>query len=161
MSCWSLGEHDNMALWQLYGGVERSVAITSTIGELVQAAFDWQQTVLIRKVRYIDHSKEPAMVIADYTDLLQFKHEAYRYEEEVRIIVPRQADDWERNPDGLRLPLGDLNALVHSVIVSPEAKDWFYELVEDVTNRYGVSSPVRRSNITSLQRCPVTFRDRP
>lgn len=53
VSCWSLGVHDNMALWQLYGGVSSSVAITSTIGKLVTAALNWRQNVLIHKVRYI------------------------------------------------------------------------------------------------------------
>lgn len=141
-----------MALWQLYAGVSSSVAITSTIGKLVTAALNWQQNVLIHKVRYIDHFKNPDMIIGRYTDLLQFKHKAYQYEDEVRIVVSRQGDQWEQNPDGLRLPLGDLNTLIRSVVVAPEAGSWFFELVGDVTKEFGVSSPVRRSKMTHLPR---------
>lgn len=46
-SCWSLGANDNMALWQLYGGAARSVAITSTMGKLVAMACEWRQQVFI------------------------------------------------------------------------------------------------------------------
>jgi hypothetical protein len=90
------------------------------------------------------------MIVGRYTDLLRFKHEAYKYEAEVRIVVPKQDDDWEGNPPELRLPVRDLNALLRSVVVSPEAGDWFYELVNDISRKYGVTVPIRRSRLTSL-----------
>lgn len=151
VSCWNLGAKDNMALWQLYGGTATSVVVTSTIEKLIGAAFRWTDDVLFHKVRYIDHFKDPDMVVGAGTDLLQFKHEAYRYESEVRIVVSR-AKTWKSNAAGIRLPLGDLNKVIRSVVVAPEAAPWFFELVEDVTRKYGVSSPVRRSKLTELPR---------
>lgn len=139
-----------MALWQLYGGVSNSVVITSTIGKLVAAALQWQENVLFHKVMYINHFTNPDMIIGRYTDFLKFKHEAYNYEREVRIVVPRQHDGWEKNPEGIRLPLGNLNDVIQSVIVAPEASSWFYELIEDVTRKYKVTSPVLRSELTFL-----------
>jgi hypothetical protein len=150
VSCWSLGAKDNMALWQLYGGGPNSVAITSTLGKLMRIALEWQTRVLIHKVEYIDHFKSPDMIIGRYTDWLRFKHEAYKYEAEVRIVVPKQDEDWKNNPPELRLPVHDLNALLRSVVVAPEAGGWFYELVRDVSRKYGVAVPVRRSQLTSL-----------
>lgn len=152
VSCWSLGAKDNMALWQLYGGGANSVVITSTLGRLMRIALEWQTKVLIHKVEYIDHFKSPDMIIGRYTDLLRFKHEAYKYEAEVRIVVPKQDDTWESNPSDLRLPMSDLNALLRSVVVSPEAEDWFCELVKDISRKYGVTVPIRRSQLTSLPR---------
>jgi len=90
------------------------------------------------------------MIIGHYTDLLQFKHEAYEYEDEVRVIVPRQQDGWEENPEGIRLPIGSLSKLIRSVVVAPDASPWFFDLIKDVTRKYGVSSPVRRSKLTYL-----------
>lgn len=149
VSCWNLGAKDNMALWNLYGGAATSVVVTSTIGRLLAAAFEWNEEVVIHKVRYIDHFKNPDMIVGSATDLLQFKHEAYRYEAEVRVIVSRQGN-WQANPPGIRLPLGDLSSVIRSVVVAPEAAPWFFELVEDVTRKYGVSSPVRKSKLTEL-----------
>lgn len=149
VSCWNLGAKDNMALWQLYGGAATSVVVTSTVDRLLAAAFRWNDTVLLHKVRYIDHFKNPNMVVGDGTDLLQFKHEAYKFENEVRIVVPRRRT-WKSNPAGIRLSLGDLNDVIRSVVVAPEAAPWFFELVEDMTRKYGVSIPVRRSKLTEL-----------
>lgn len=150
VSCWSLGAHDNMALWQLYGGVQMSLVITSTIERLIDMALKWKEDVFIIRVRYIDHFKNPDMIIGRFSDLLEFKHQAYKYEQEVRIIVPRQEGDWQNNPPDIRLPIGDLNSMIRSVVVAPEAEAWFFDLVEDVTRKYGVRSPVRRSKLTKL-----------
>jgi hypothetical protein len=151
VSCWNLGARDNMALWQLYGGAATSVVVTSTIDNLLAAAFEWGESVWIHKVRYIDHFRNPNMVVGVGTgvDLLQFKHDAYGYEKEVRIVVSRHRT-WKANPAGISLPLGDLNKLIRSVVVAPEAPPWFFDLVEDVTRKYGVSRPVRRSKLTKL-----------
>ena len=149
VSCWNHGAKDNMALWQLYGGAATSVVVTSTIDKLLGAAFRWGEVVLFHKVRYIDHFKNPNMIVGGGSDLLQFKHEAYQYEREVRIVVSRSSD-WKSNPSGIRLPLGDLNEVIRSIVVAPEAAPWFFELVEDVTRKYGVRMPVRRSKLTEL-----------
>lgn len=151
VSCWNSSARDNMALWQLYGGAASSVAVTSTIDRLLAAALRWKEDVFICKVRYIDHFKSPNMVVGagSGADLLQFKHDAYRYENEVRLVVSR-AKTWKTNEAGIRLPLGDLNEVIRSVVVAPEAPPWFFELIEDVTTKYGVSRPVRRSKLTEL-----------
>ena len=125
------------------------MVVTSTIDKLLGAAFRWGEVVLFHKVRYIDHFKNPNMIVGGGSDLLQFKHEAYQYEREVRIVVSRSSD-WKSNPSGIRLPLGDLNEVIRSIVVAPEAAPWFFELVEDVTRKYGVRMPVRRSKLTEL-----------
>jgi hypothetical protein len=151
VSCWNLSAKDNMALWQLYGGAKSSIAVTTTVSKLVDAGLRWQseKLVLIRKVKYIDHFKDPNMSIGCPADLLQFKHDAYSFEKEIRVIVPR-ALAYESNPESLKLPLGDLNGFIRSVVVAPEASESFFNVVKDVTKKYGVSSPVKRSKLTHL-----------
>lgn len=150
VNCWSLGAKDNMALWQLYGGASNSVAITTTVQRLTVACLEWNESVLIHKVRYIDHFKSPDMIVGRLTDILQFKHVAYDFEREVRILVPRQEGDWQNNPEAIKLPLHDLNTVIRSVVVAPEAETWFFDLIEDVTRRYNFTYPVRRSKLTYL-----------
>lgn len=150
VSCWSRGAKDNMALWQLYGGVTSSLAVTTTVQQLYEVAANWPDVTNIWKVEYIDHFKNPDMILGGYTDPLRFKHEAYSFEEEVRVLVSRHRGEWTKNPIDLRLPILDLNSFIRSIVISPEAEDWFCDLVKEVTSLFGVTKPVRRSALTNL-----------
>lgn len=145
VSCWTLGAHDNMALWQLYGGTRSSIALTTTVEQLIRLCLSWQRSALLWEVDYVDHRKKSSYVIGRYTDVLQYKNLAYSYEDELRILVPEQGDGWEENPLGLRLPIPDLNALVRSVVLAPEATAEFKASIEDLCRKYGLTAPVRRS----------------
>lgn len=151
VSCWSSGAIDNMALWQLYGTASSGVVVATTIDELIHACFTWREKVRIHKVQYIDHFANPDMVIGNYLDPLQFKHVGYRFEEEVRLVIGRMHPQHEgiQRPIGLNFPV-DLKRMIRSVVVAPEAKPWFFDLVSDITSRYNVSAPVIRSPLTTL-----------
>ena len=145
VSCWTLGAHDNMALWQLYGGTRSSIALTTTVEQLLRLCLGWKRSAILWKVEYVDHRKKSSYVIGRYTDVLQYKNLAYTYEGELRILVPEQGDGWEDNALGLRLPIPDLNALVRSIVMAPEASTELKAAVEDLCRRYGLTAPVRRS----------------
>jgi hypothetical protein len=151
-SCWSLGAQDNMALWQLYGGASRAIAVTTTVAKLLRASLFWGENVIIHKVRYINHFSNPDMILGRYTDMFQYKHVAYSFEDEVRVLITRFDGKWEDNPRGIRMSIGSLRGFVRSIVVGPEADDWFFDLVKDVTRRYGMRGPVRRSKLTYLPR---------
>lgn len=149
VSCWTFGAKDNMALWQLFGGASNSVAICTNVDRLTRMCSFWKERVHIAKVRYIDHFENPDMVVDCYTDLLEFKHEAFDFEREVRVMLPKQ-NDWRHNPEDFRLPISDLNELVINVVVAPDAGPWFLELVQDLAQRYGLKAPVRMSQLSTL-----------
>lgn len=150
VSCWTEGSKDNMALWQLYGGIKTCLAITTTAERLARLACTWEENSLIHRVKYIDHSKNPDMVIGHYTDYLRYKNETYSYENEVRLIVPRQGENWERNPTGIRLPISNLNDLVSDVVVAPEADEWFLNAIIDLCDRYELNVSVNRSELAFI-----------
>ena len=77
VSCWTIGAGDNMALWQLYGGTRTSVAVTTTVGQLIHLCLGWGRNSLLQKVDYVDHRKETTFVIGRYTDTLRYKNVAY------------------------------------------------------------------------------------
>lgn len=149
VSCWTFGEKDNMALWQLFGGSGSSVAITTTADRLTRMCLGWKEDTVIEKINYIDHFKDPDMVVGRYTDPLRFKHEAFDFEREVRLMLPMQKY-WHHNPDGIRRPILDLNDLVTGVVVGPDAGGWFLELVKDLCNKYELWAPVKMSQLASL-----------
>ena len=140
-----------MALWQLYGGLKTCLAITTTVKKLIGMALSWKEPTLIHRVKYINHVKNPNMIVGRYSDMLQYKHESYAYENELRLIVPRQDNGWKDNPLFLRLPLTNLGDLVRSVVVAPEAEDWFFDAVKDLSRRYELDAPVRRSKLAFMQ----------
>lgn len=147
VSCWNMSLKDNMALWQLYGGAASSVALTTTVTRLAETALLSSRTVRIEKVEYIDHyAKNHKVALSCPADLLRYKHEAFKFEAEMRLIVPAQPDE---GANGIRLKLVDLNQFIRSVVVSPNAPDWFFDVVVAVTRRFGVSKQVRRSRLTS------------
>lgn len=150
VSCWTIGARDNMALWQLYGGVKTSVVITTTVDRLVTCAAAWNRDLHLHKVKYVDHRKVRNYIIGRYTDVLQYKSDAYKYEKELRIVLPQQGEGWEANPIGIRLPLPSIDMLVRSIVVSPEADDAFFDAVCGLCRRYEVAAPVRRSILSLI-----------
>jgi hypothetical protein len=149
VSCWSIGARDNMALWQLYGGVNTSMAITTTVQRLAKCGVAWDRKLHLRKVRYVDHRRVGTFAIGEFDDVLQYKSDAYKFERELRMILPQQ-DDWENNPMGIRLPLSNLDDLIRSIVVSPDAEPSFIEAVKELCKRYGVTAPVRMSALATM-----------
>lgn len=150
VSCWSLGARDNMALWQLYGGVNTSLAVTTTVDRLIRCALGWNRFTILHKVRYVDHRRVKTYVMGRYTDVLQYKSDAYKFEREIRLLVPQQNDGWEANPICIRLPLSSPDALVRSIVVAPEADPHFVNQVRELCRRYGLKAPVRRSMLSLM-----------
>ena len=144
VSCWSLGSRDNMALWQLYGGIKSSVAVTSTVSKIVNA-YESDRSIHIHKVKYVDHKKVKNYVIGAPREVLQYKSDAYTFEKEIRIIAPHTETDKETL--GIRVPM-DLNTLIRSIVVAPDADVNFVRAVSDVCKKYGLKAPIRRSKLS-------------
>lgn len=147
VSCWTRGAKDSMAHWQLYGGAKNGLALTTTVGQLIDTALSWERNAIVHQVKYVDHVKMKTFVIGSYTDVLQFKHEAYKHERELRILIPQRGSAWEANPIHLRLPVPNLDVLVRSVVVAPESGRDFFEVVKGLCVQYGLKAPVRRSKL--------------
>ncbi len=149
LSCWTIGPEDNMALWKIYGASSQSVAVSTTVKRLITAAFNWcsEGTVLIKKVIYINHAGElPDGVYSLDQHIFGFKHMAYSYEREVRVVLSRPPGVIKKP---LRLPVV-FNDFATKIIVSPESGDWFYNLVSDIACKYGITAPVQKSELVFL-----------
>ena len=147
VSCWTISSKDNMSLWQLYGGVHNSIVVTTTVGRLIECAFSWERSIHLQKVKYVNHRRIKNYIIGGYTDVLQYKSDAYKYEKELRVVVPHQSDDWASNPIDLRLSLPSVDTLVRSIVVSPEADSSYFNAIQDLCKRYDLKAPVRRSTL--------------
>lgn len=150
VNCWSLGLNDNMALWEIYGKSDASVAITTTVGMLrteLEATTPAGTTTLC-KVEYIQHWRDPMMSIIPVSNIFRYKVIAYDFEREARIIHDK-LDQNSSRPDketGVLIKVR-LERILRSIVVSPSAQPWFIDLVRDVSRRYGITAPVRRSKL--------------
>lgn len=138
-----------MALWKIYGSTTKSVAITTTVNRMISAAFSWVKfgKVNLKRVRYINHAgRLPNGVYAMDESVFGLKHVAYSFEKEVRIVLTRPI---EETPSSIRLPV-NIDQFLTKIVVAPEAGNWFFNLVVDVTRKYNVAVPVQRSELTFL-----------
>jgi len=74
---------------------------------------------------------------------------AYEFEKEVRVIVDsfHETFDVEATKVGMPIPIS-LDKLLRSVVVAPDAPPWFFTLIGEVTAKYGVKAPVRKSKLS-------------
>ena len=151
ISCWTRGPKDNMALWKIYGASKQSIAIITTFDKLLQSTLLWKKKnlscVTFKEVVYIDHTGNlPDGLYPLNYDIFGLKHEAYSFENEVRMIITRNSLE---EPSPLRLKV-NLNDIIKKIIVSPGAGEWFYDLVKSVSKRYQIKAPVEHSKLTAL-----------
>ncbi len=151
INCWSLGIHDNMALWKLYGRTNDCVAITTTVAKL-KAALDESRglgQLSLKKVKYIRHWRDPIIEVKPYSNVFKYKTVGYAFENEARIILDRFDETFEETPkdEGVMLPI-NLRAFLRSVVMSPERSPWFKEVVEDIAVKYRLSCPIRDSSMS-------------
>lgn len=155
LNCWHLGPDDNMAMWKIYGQSSSSVAITTTVKKLrdVLKSAKLRYYIGIAKVEYIKHWRDPDIRIAPYSNVFSYKAVPYRFEQEVRVILDcfDQTFEHENTDECVRAPVA-LRRMLRSIVVAPDAKDWFRDLLRDVTKAHGLSTPIRRSQ---LARTPI------
>lgn len=142
VSSWHASDHESEAMWRIYSPPQEALAIRSTYERLRDGLPDY---VRIHLVQYADSpptSDDPLLPFF-------FKRKAYEHEKELRAVVgrPPSGSDAIEEDNGWQLPV-DVGRVIEAVYVSPFSQQWFYELVQGVIRRYGLSIPVERSELT-------------
>lgn len=142
LSCWHENEHESAAMWRIYLNSDHGVAVRSSVTRLEASLETAREALHVGKVSYLDYSREP-VPDRDRLDPFFCKRNSFDYEREVRVV-------WLA--DGVISDTGhyvsaDLEKLVDKVIISPTAERWFGELVESVTEKYGLKLAIGTSNL--------------
>ena len=150
VNCWHMNRHESVAMWTLYGKSEMAIAVRSTVGRLIRALKVAQQEVFIGVVSYIDYD-EHAMNLENHFRPLLCKRRSFMHEQELRAITvfPAPAGTWDNanNPEGQLVPV-DVNELIESVYVAPQAPTWFASTIAETLRRLAfVKLSVRQSRI--------------
>jgi len=173
VSCWHSNEEESMAMWKLYGRVNASVCIETTIERLINCCSEYckgQQShnIYLTEVQYVlpdELQGRKPKFLWDYWESaninpsdcrynmmsikvlqsLAFKHRAYSYEKEIRLICDTlMGSKTERftvnNVNGIRMKLS--KNFFHKVVLSPEASPVMVDEVKNALVRYGYNNPI-------------------
>jgi hypothetical protein len=160
MSCWSVGEVESAGLWDLYQSGSMGVALKSTWGRLT-SSLRTRRYIVGGAIEYIDHASteiDPSNIFNTYV----YKRRQFEYEREARLLhwagAEREGSDQLRDGEVKSIPLSelirpgipikvDLETLVESVYVAPNAQPWVAELVKSVIAKYGHDFEVFESTL--------------
>lgn len=155
VNCWHINEYESAAMWSLYLKSNEGIAIQSTYERLGKAFSVTAEDVFIGKVSYIDYESQ---VISDGNILSPFLHKrkSYEHERELRALIVKWPQPGEKGLDftidtieaGVPVSV-ELDALVESIYVAPDAPTWFTRLVESVAKKYGREVAVRQSSLNA------------
>lgn len=163
VNCWHLGEHESVAMWNLYTTNSAGVAIRSTVGRLKDAFKGSSERVVLGQVTYEDHSASVSDILSTpklnaLTPMLQ-KRPCFQHERELRILTELHSAD-ERSVFGReyvvesprkgKLVQVDLAALVTDITTGPAFFDWSRPLLETALTRHHLAVPVHSSMVQAL-----------
>lgn len=149
-SCWHIGEYDLEFLWKIYGRVNNSAAVQSTVERLKSCFKNEHRNLYIGAVMYGNERISEGNAFT----VIFHKRTCYEYEKELRAVV------WEDEPvpsnnnmkklfvsDSGEFIKVDPNILVEKIYVSPYSDCWFRDVVEATLQRIGYSLKVIRSEL--------------
>lgn len=159
VNCWHRAHYESDAMWQLYAGVRKGVAILTTPERIKEAAKPFRlkpeyghEDLLAGNVKYIDLLKERLNV--SMSDRFWYKHLAFSWEQEFRLAISvRMAEEF-----GVAVPeLGikvefDLGTLVDRIYLGPSLDAADIATVRAAAERHGLGGRIRVSSLLGQPR---------
>lgn len=140
VNCWHANDIESEALWRLYCPPPTTgVAILSNVGKLWDA-ISADNKAIVGRIHYV-YFKEA--FTPHGRDRIFCKRLSLNHEREVRVVLDGEDDDINKG----RILSCNLNELVSSVIVSPFASPWFFNVVKETTQKFGFSFNITQSEL--------------
>jgi hypothetical protein len=159
VNCWHRADYESDAMWQLYAGKRKGVAICTTPERLRAAAKPFRlkpeyghEDLFCGNVEYVDLLK--VRMNASMLDRFYFKHMAFAWEREFRLTVSvRTAEEF-----GVQVPefgievTFDMDALIEKIFLGPLLDQSEIDLVTDAAARHGLASRIEKSSLLGQPR---------
>lgn len=153
VSCSNKSKNESAALWKIYSDLNKGIMITSKVTNVIEAFSDTSEDIEFTEVVYINYDRD-IMPDSSKWDPIHHKHQAYEYENDVRLIFTQNFDttltyDWKKEEvqEGKYISV-DIRDVIDEIIISPYAPQWFFELVKDIIQKYGLNKPVMASELS-------------
>ncbi len=153
VNCWNKKSNESAALWKIYSDFSKGIMIKSSISKLIKSLESTSENLSLSEIKYIDYSQE---VMSDGNSMYPIIHKqvAYSYEEEMRLIyeVPLESGweyDWSKEEvmEGLYIKV-DLNDLIEEIVVGPHSPQWFFKLIQDISEKYYLNKSIQKSQLS-------------
>jgi len=153
VNCWNKYNGESAALWKVYSDFSKGIMIKSSISKIIHSLDSVTNDISLSEIKYIDY-KIDRMPDGNSMYPLIYKQKAYSFEEEIRLIyqVPYNENwthDWEKEEvlEGVYMH-ADIDQLIDEVIISPYSPKWFFELINDISKKYGLNKPINKSQLS-------------
>jgi len=148
VNCWHLNDCESAAMWKLYGGANKGIAIQSTFRKMIKAFEEFSDNVYIGKIRYIDYQNEIFNGKApDKFEPILTKRKSFEHEKELRAVMWETSRETPRTNDGSVLSNVNLKELIENIYISPFSPAWYRESVQTIVKKFGLDVPVLQSEL--------------
>lgn len=168
VNCWFMGGSESEEMWRQYVGTREGIVIKSTVKRLSESIYLQQEFSRIGRVKYVDFLEHDMGVYEGHqaAERALLKQKEYEFENEVRIVTMSLVAPGCLNIDGTKptekqlsgpgmfdpdspgiYVQVDLNLLIEGIHTAPGAPFWFHNLVQRLSERYGLTCPVNRSSL--------------
>lgn len=144
VSCWHMNECESLAMWKVYSASDEAVCIRTSYRTLTELLPD---ECHIGRVSYINYNEHH---ISDHNLFAPLVHKrmSFSYEREARAIIWDGVGMGQDLPD-IRYEAVDLGQLVDGIFISPDAPDWFLDVVKGLAATYDLTTPIERSELSA------------
>lgn len=151
ISCWNKFENESYAMWKIYSDMNKGIMITSSIENLRKAFQETPETVQLTRIDYINHETDFIANPGNLNSTVLHKNIAYSFEEEIRLMYTvNTVDSWdydwesEKNKNGKSLKI-NLDYLIDEIVLSPFAEPWYFMMIENLLEKYGLKKKLKYS----------------
>jgi hypothetical protein len=159
ISCWHRAVYESDAMWQLYAGEWKGIAVCTNAGRIEAAAKPFRlkpeyehEDLWAGYVRYVDLLKEQLRV--SMLDRFWYKHMAFSWEREFRLAISlRTAEEF-----GVSVPEGgikvdfDVSQLIDRIFIGPSLPKEDVETVREAARAAGLADRIRVSSMLGTPR---------
>lgn len=145
VSCWHQSDSESEAMWKLYTrDTKQGIAIQTTFKRLYQSlpAVAQPDFGMVNYIDYRDYNNGRSSNTFHAFEAPWYKRKSFEHEKEFRVIIEDNCREWNK------MIMVDINLLIENVYISPQAEQWFTELVHSIIkNRYQLCLNVCQSNL--------------
>ena len=147
VNCWHMNEGESAAMWKLYAGENKGIAIQSTFSRMVKAFEKFPDSVHIGKIRYINYQNETFKDEINIFEPILTKRKSFEHEKELRAVIWETSKETPRTDDGSVLADVNLKELIENIYISPFSSDWYRDNVQVIDEKFGLKLPVLQSEL--------------
>lgn len=160
ISCWHRAAYESDAMWRLYAGEHKGIAICTT-PDRMRAAFKpfrlkpeyGVEDLWAGSVEYVDLT-QVRMKSVGMLDRFFFKHRAFEWEREFRLAISlRMAEEFavQVPPNGILVEV-DLSALIDRIVLGSTTTAEEREIVTEHVSRAGLIDRLEQSTLLGKPR---------